>query len=71
MYLSTGVSPCYTLEANYYNGKRMNYLSPMVDVSTGDVMEEKPLNDIRSSHYMDMPVDKFPGYTIPFYEEIG
>ena len=32
IYMATGITHCYTLETNYYNGKRMNYLSPKVDL---------------------------------------
>jgi len=49
----------------------MNFLSQKVDITTGELIDETPLTDIWSKYYMDMPVDKYPGYSIEFFEEIG
>ena len=49
----------------------MNYLSEKTNMITGEIVPETPLTDVRSPFYMDMPVDKFPPFTIEFFEEIG
>jgi len=35
------------------------------------IVPEAPMTDIWSPFYMDSPVDKFPPFTIDFFEEIG
>ncbi len=42
---------CYTLESNYHNGRRVNYLAPRMNRATGDLMPEVPVTDITSKIY--------------------
>ncbi len=42
---SGGLIHCYTLECNYHNGRRINFLSPKLIRSSGNIEAEIPVTD--------------------------
>ena len=51
IFKSTGITHCYTLEANYNCGRRLNFLSEAVNTQTEETVPETPLTDNRDSRY--------------------
>lgn len=47
----SGIAHCYTLECNYHNGKRINFLSPKLIRSSGNIEAEMPVTDQSSKIY--------------------
>ncbi len=47
----SGLIHCYTLECNYHNGKRINFLTPKVIRSSGNIEAEIPVTDNASKIY--------------------
>jgi hypothetical protein len=41
----TGLAHCYTLEANYHNGRRLNFLPPNLIRASGNIEGETPVTD--------------------------
>jgi hypothetical protein len=41
----TGLIHCYTLECNYHNGRRINFLAPKLVKSSGNIEGELPVTD--------------------------
>jgi hypothetical protein len=41
----SGLTHCYTLEVNYHNGRRINFLSPKLIRSSGHIEAEIPVTD--------------------------
>ena len=41
----SGLVHCYTLECNYHNGRRINFLSPKIIRSTGNIEAESIITD--------------------------
>lgn len=41
----TNLPHCYTLECNYHNGRRINFLSPKLIKSSGNIEAELPITD--------------------------
>ena len=54
IYKDTGLTHCYTLECNYHNGKRINFLTPKVIRSNGNVEAELPVTDNASKIYQNL-----------------
>jgi len=68
IYKDTGLPNCYTLECNYHNAKRLNYIPPKMDIRTQQIVPETPITDVRSKIYEGK---KPPAYTPELYEDIG
>ena len=51
IYKETGLTHCYTLECNYHNGKRINFLTPKIIRSSGNIEAELPVTDNASKTY--------------------
>lgn len=45
LHKDTGLIHCYTLECNYHNGRRINFLSPKLIRSSGNIESEIPVTD--------------------------
>lgn len=41
----TNLIHCYTLECNYHNGRRINFLSPKLIKGSGNIEAELPITD--------------------------
>jgi hypothetical protein len=53
IYKDTGVIYCYTLECNYHNGRRINFLSPKLIRNTGNIEAETAVTDPSSKIYQN------------------
>ena len=56
IYKATGLVHCYTLECNFQTGRRVNHLTPKINVATGDVEPETAITDVNSKFYRDQKV---------------
>ena len=72
IYKATGLVQCYTLECNFQTGRRINHLTPKINLSTGELDPETPLTDPSSKFYAPCtPQQKTPNYTIDIFEDVG
>ena len=67
-YKETGLTHCYTLECNYHNGKRINFLSPKMIRSNGNIEPEITVTDSNSKMYAN---NVSPAFTIEIFEDVG
>ena len=67
-YKETGLTHCYTLECNYHNGKRINFLSPKMIRSNGNIEPEVNVTDPNSKLYTN---NSSPPFTIEIFEDVG
>ena len=49
----TGLIHCYTIEANYHNGRRINFLNPKLDKRSNTLVAETAITDPSSRHYLN------------------
>ena len=68
IYKATGLINCYTLECHYQTGKRINFLTPKLNINSGTVEHETEVTDRNSKMYKDM---RTPNYNVDIFEEIG
>jgi len=64
----SGVTHCYTLECNYHNGKRINFLSPKQIKASGNIEPETAVTDQSSKIYLN---NGSPPFTIEIFEDVG
>ena len=50
----TGLTHCYTMECNYHNGWRINFLAPKLIKSSGNIEAEIPVTDQSSKMYLNV-----------------
>ena len=53
IFKATGLVNCYTLECHYQTGKRINVLTPKVNLSNGQQEADEPAQDRNSYLYKD------------------
>eukprot|EP00347_Sterkiella_histriomuscorum_P018404 403345634 len=68
IYKATGQVMCYTLECNFQTGRRINHLTPKINVETGEIEPEIPITDPNHKMYRE---NKTPNYTIEIFEDVG
>jgi hypothetical protein len=68
IYKATGLINCYTLECHYQTGKRINVLTPKLNIKTSSTEPESPATDRNSAHYRGLPL---PNYTVDLFEDVG
>ena len=67
-----GLPNCYTLEANYASGKRINHLYPKIIRETGKADVETWITDEKSQFYQEYKdASQSPPYNISVFEDIG
>ncbi len=59
VYKATGIVHSYTLECNFFTGRRINHLTPKLNKVTGENEPEQPITDIKSKIYTENPVSTF------------
>ncbi|CDW91598.1 UNKNOWN [Stylonychia lemnae] len=68
LYKACGLINCYTLECNFQTGRRINHLTPKINVATGEIEPELPITDANNKIYKE---NKTPSYTIEIFEDVG
>ena len=68
IYKATGLINCYTLECHYQTGRRINMLTPKLNLDNGDIEAEEPVTDRNSKIYKDT---RTPNYTTDIFEDVG
>ena len=68
VFRATGLVNCYTLECHYQTGRRINVLTPKLNVDTGEIEPEDAVTDRNSRIYKDM---RTPNYTTEIFEDVG
>lgn len=68
IYKATGLINCYTLECHYQTGKRINFITPKLNMKTGLIEPEDEVTDRNSKIYKD---NRFPNYTVDIFEDVG
>lgn len=68
VFRATGLVNCYTLECHYQTGRRINVLTPKLNLDTGDIEAEDVVTDRNSRIYKDM---RTPNYTTEIFEDVG
>lgn len=68
IYKATGLINCYTLECHYQTGRRINALTPKLNLDSGDIESEEPVTDRNSKIYKD---SRTPNYTTDIFEDVG
>ena len=80
IYKATGLVHCYTLECNFQTGRRVNHLTPKINMATGEQEAETPITDLNSKLYKENKViftillnsyAQTPNYTIDVFEDVG
>lgn len=56
IYKATGLVMCYTLECNFQTGRRINHLTPKINVATGEIEPELPITDSNNKIYKENKV---------------
>tara|TARA_B110000285_G_C15136051_1_gene626999 strand:- start:2611 stop:2982 length:372 start_codon:yes stop_codon:yes gene_type:complete len=68
IFKATGLVNCYTLECHYQTGRRINALTPKLNLDTGEIESEVPVTDRNSKIYKDV---RTPNYTTEIFEDVG
>ena len=68
IFRATGLVNCYTLECHYQTGRRINVLTPKMNLETGELEAEEAATDRNSKIYKDM---RTPNYTVDIFEDVG
>ena len=68
VFRATGLVNCYTLECHYQTGRRINVLTPKLNLDTGEIDPEDAVTDRNSRIYKDM---RTPNYTTEIFEDVG
>lgn len=65
---ATGLINCYTLECHYQTGRRINMLTPKLNIDTNEIEAEDAVTDRNSKIYKDL---RTPNYTVDIFEDVG
>ena len=65
---ATGIVHSYTLECHYQTGRRLNTLTPKINLDTGDIEAEEAATDKNSKIYKEQ---RLPNYTVDIFEDVG
>ena len=65
---ATNLINCYTLECHYQTGRRINVLTPKLNLDTGEMEPEEIATDRNSRIYKDL---RLPNYTTEIFEDVG
>lgn len=57
LYKATGLVMCYTLECNFQTGRRINHLTPKINLETGETEPELAITDPSSKIYKENKVN--------------
>mmetsp|Transcript_28194 Transcript_28194/g.42688 ORF Transcript_28194/g.42688 Transcript_28194/m.42688 type:complete len:149 (+) Transcript_28194:1199-1645(+) len=68
IFKATNLTHCYTLECHYQTGRRINQITPKVNLDTGEVEPEDPITDPTSKFYKDQ---RTPNYDHQVFEDVG
>jgi len=68
IFKATNLIHCYTLECHYQTGRRINTLTPKINLETGEIEPEDTVTDKNSKLYKDM---RTPNYDHEVFEDIG
>lgn len=68
IFKATGLVNCYTLECHYQTGKRINFITPKLNMKTGLIEPEDEVTDRNSKIYKDM---RTPNYNVDIFEDVG
>ena len=68
VFKSTNMIHSYTLECHYQTGRRINTLTPKMNVDTNEIESEDAATDRNSKIYKDL---RTPNYTIEIFEDVG
>ena len=68
IFKATGLVNCYTLECHYQTGRRINMLTPKLNLDNGDIEAEEAVTDRNSKIYKDV---RTPNYTTDIFEDVG
>lgn len=68
IFKATGLINCYTLECHYQTGRRINLLTPKMNLDSGELEAEDPVTDRNSKFYKDV---RTPNYTVEIFEDVG
>lgn len=68
IFKATGMIHSYTLECHYQTGRRINNITPKINIETGEQELEDPLTDRFSKYYKD---SRTPNYNSEIFEDVG
>ena len=68
IFRATGLVNCYTLECHYQTWRRINVLTPKMNIDTGEFEPEEPATDRNSKLYKDT---RNPNYCVDIFEDVG
>lgn len=68
IYKATGLVNCYTLECHYQTGRRINIITPKMNLDTGEIEQEDMITDRNSKIYTST---RTPNYNVEIFEDVG
>jgi len=68
VFKATNMVHSYTLECHYQTGRRLNTLTPKLNVDTTEVVAEEPVTDRNNKMYKDC---RTPNYSVEIFEDVG